>query len=107
MRHLSAALIALVTLGASGLGAGRALATPFEPSIIPDQVLAVGHLDVDALRATQIFAAVGGQAAVDAALDEAPSDLRPVARALAGSLRGISFWRGDEHGAVLVDTRDA
>jgi hypothetical protein len=108
MRHLPAALIALAaSVAAFDLTAGRALATPFEPRTVPDQIQAVGHLDVDALRATQLFAAAGGQAAIDAALDHAPADVRPLARALAGSMRGISFWRGEEHGAVYVQTRDA
>jgi hypothetical protein len=73
-------LLAVVT---ASVGGGLAFATPFEPGSVPDQVQAVGHLDVDALRKTQIFAAVGGQAAIDAALDEAPPGLRPLARSAA------------------------
>ena len=92
MRHVTlAAFIALVTAGPLG---GRAFAAPFEPGTIPEQVQAVGHLDVDALRKTQIFSAVGGQAAIDAVLDDTPSEMRPLARSLARSLRGVSFWRG-------------
>jgi hypothetical protein len=105
MRHVTfCVLLATATLGAGGR---LALATPFEPATIPDQVQAVGHLDVDALRRTQVFAAAGGQAALDAALDEAPPQVRPVARALVGALRGVSFWHGAEHGAVYLETRDA
>jgi hypothetical protein len=105
MRHATfSALIAVATLGA---GTGVALATPFEPAMIPDQVQAVGHLDVDALRRTQLFAAAGGQAALDAALDEAPPKMRPVAHALASALRGVSFWHTGDHGAVYLETRDA
>jgi hypothetical protein len=104
MRHVTLAVfIALVT---SGLGAGRASAAPFEPGTIPQQVEAVGHLDVDALRKTQIFGAVGGQAAIDTALEEAPPELRPLARSLARSVRGVSFWRGSDHGALYLETRD-
>ncbi|HEX3764333.1 MAG TPA: hypothetical protein VHW23_36815, partial [Kofleriaceae bacterium] len=106
MRHVTfSALLAVVGLGAGGR---VALATPFEPATIPDQVDAVGHLDVDALRRTQVFAAAGGQAALDAALEEAPPKVRPVVRALAATLRGVSFWHaGDDHGAVYLETRDA
>lgn len=105
MRHVTfSALLVVATLGAGGR---LALATPFEPKMIPDQVQAVGHLDVDALRRTQLFSAAGGQAAIDAALDEAPPQVRPVARALAATLRGVSFWHSAEHGAVYLQTRDA
>src|SRR5215468_12746624 len=104
MRHVTfSALLAVVGLGAGGR---LALATPFEPRTIPDQVQAVGHLDVDALRKTQIFAAVGGQAAIDAALDEAPPEVQPLARVLAQNLRGVTFWHGGDHGAVYLETRD-
>src|SRR5262245_20723435 len=105
MRHVTfSALLAVVGLGAGGR---LALATPFEPRTIPDQVQAVGHLDVDALRQTQVFAAAGGQAALDAALDKAPPKVQPVARALAATLRGVSFWHAADHGAVYLETRDA
>jgi hypothetical protein len=104
MRHVPlAAFIALATLGFWG---GYAFAAPFEPATVPDQVQVVGHLDVDALRKTQIFVAVGGQAAIDAALDEAPAELRPLAHALARAVRGVSFWRDTDHGAVYVETKD-
>lgn len=101
MRHVTL----LVFLAIAGVGP-RAHATPFEPATVPDQVEAVGHLDVDALRKTQVFAAVGGQKAIDAAIDDAPADLRPLARSVAGTVRGISFWRDTEHGAVYLETRD-
>jgi hypothetical protein len=105
MRHVTfTVLLAVATLGAGGRAA---LATPFEPKMIPDQVQAVAHLDVDALRRTQLFAAAGGQAAIDAALDQAPPQVRPVARALAATLRGVSFWHTADHGAVYLQTRDA
>jgi hypothetical protein len=105
MRHVTfSALIAVATLG---VGGRVALATPFEPAMIPDQVHAVGHLDVDALRRTQLFTAAGGQAALDAALDQAPPKVRPVARALVATLRGVSFWHTADHGAVYLETRDA
>src|SRR5262245_8471772 len=108
MRHLPAALIALASVAAFDLAPGRAAAAPFEPRTIPDQIQVVGHLDIDALRSTQLFTALGGQAAIATALGHhAPAELRPLARALIGSVRGISFWRGDEHGAVYVETRDA
>jgi hypothetical protein len=105
MRHVSfSALLVVATLG---VGGGLAFATPFEPKMIPEQVQAVGHLDVDALRRTQLFSAAGGQAAIDAALEQAPPQVRPVARALAATLRGVSFWHNAEHGAVYLQTRDA
>jgi hypothetical protein len=100
-------LTAFLALVMTSLGGGRAFATPFEPKTVPDQVQAVGHLDVDALRKTQIFAAVGGQTAIDAALDDAPPELRPLARALAGTIRGVTFWRDSEHGALYLETRDS
>jgi hypothetical protein len=102
MRHVTL----LVFLAVAGYGA-RAHATPFDPAVVPEQVEAVGHLDVDALRKTQVFAALGGQKAIDAAIDDAPADLRPLARSLAGTVRGISFWRDTEHGAVYLATRDS
>jgi hypothetical protein len=103
MRHvMPALLLALVT---SGLSRG-AIAAPFEPGTIPDDVEAVGHLDADALRKTQIFAAVGGQTAIDDALDNAPPEVRPLARTLARSIRGVSFWKDGERGAVYLETRD-
>jgi hypothetical protein len=101
MRHLISAFILV-----AGFGTSRAFATPFEPSTIPDQAGAVGHLDMDALRKTQVFTALSGQATIDAALDRAPAELRPLAHAVAAAVRGISFWRGAEHGAVYVETRD-
>jgi hypothetical protein len=105
MRHVPfSALLVVATLG---VGGELAFATPFEPRMIPEQVQAVGHLDVDALRRTQLFAAAGGQAAIDAALEHAPPQVRPVARALAATLRGVSFWHTAEHGAVYLQTRDA
>jgi hypothetical protein len=105
MRHVTlSALFAVATLAAGGRAA---LATPFEPAKIPDQVQAVAHLDVDALRRTQLFTAAGGQAAIDAALDQAPPKVRPVAHALAATLRGVSFWHSADHGAVYLETRDA
>jgi len=105
MRHVT--LSALLAVAGLGAGGRLALATPFEPGTIPEQAQAVGHLDVDALRRTQVFTAAGGQAAIDAALDEAPPKVRPVARALAATLRGVSFWHTDDQGAVYLETRDA
>jgi hypothetical protein len=103
MRHVSfVVLLALIAC----LGIGRAAAAPFEPATVPDQVEAVGHLDVDALRKTQLFATIGGQAAIDAALDDAPQAMRPVIRTLARTVRGVTFWKDSDHGAVFVDTRD-
>jgi hypothetical protein len=105
MRHVTfTVFLALAIWGAAG--GSSAFATPFEPATIPDQVQATGHLDVDALKKTQVFAAVGGQAAIDTALDEAPPELRPLARSLARSIRGVSFWKDGEHGAIYVETRD-
>jgi len=108
MRHVTLALLTLgLALGITiGLPGGRALAAPFQPKSVPDQIQVVGHLDVEALRKTQIFAAAGGQAALDAALEEAPAELRPLARSLARSVRGVSFWRDTEHGALYVETSD-
>jgi hypothetical protein len=96
-----------IALAGAGLGAGRAHATPFEPGTVPDQVQAVGHLDVDALRKTQLFDALGGQSAIEAGLENAPPDVRAVARTLVRGARGVTFWRGAEHGAIYVETRDS
>lgn len=108
MRNVS---LAIATLATMALGAGPVLAAPFEPATIPDTVDVVGHLDVDAVRGTQLFAAIGGQAAIDAAIDEAlddaPAKLRPIARALSRSVRGVSFWHDADHGAVYVEAGDS
>ena len=105
MRHLPlTGLVAAATLAAA---APRARATPFEPATIPAGAQAVGHLDLDALKKTQVFGALGGPAAIDGVLDEAPADLRPLAQSLVRGARGVSFWRGAEHGALYVETRDA
>jgi hypothetical protein len=104
MRHVPLAVF--IALVISGFGGGPASAAPFEPAMIPEKVEAVGHLDVDALRKTQLFAAAGGQSAIDAALDEAPVELRPLARSLTRTVRGVSFWRDTAHGAVYVETTD-
>jgi len=101
MHHVSIA-IALATLSIGGL----AQATPFEPATIPQQAEAAGHLDADALRTTQLFAAMGGQSAFDSSIDELPDDLRPLAAPLLRTLRGVSFWRASDHGALYVETRD-
>src|ERR1041384_5339539 len=101
MRHVTISVLFAVATTTVG---GAAFATPFEPATIPDQVQAVGHLDVDALRKTQIFGAAGGQAALDAALDHAPPQVRPLAHSLMRSARGVSFWRGSEHGALYLET---
>lgn len=104
MRH--AMFVVLFGLVTTGFGS-RAFATPFDPGVIPDQIQAVGHLDVDALRKTEIFAAAGGQAHVDKALDHAPAPLQPLARALVRTVRGVSFWRDSDHGAIYLQTRDS
>lgn len=104
MRHVMPALV-ITFAGLVGVSQA-AYATPFEPGTIPDQVEAVGHLDADALRKTQLFNALGGQSALDDHLDDAPADVRPIARLVARSLRGISFWKDGERGAVYLETRD-
>src|SRR5258706_9131425 len=104
MRHVM--FVVLFGLATTGFGS-RAFATPFDPGVIPDQIQAVGHLDVDALRKTELFAAAGGQAHVDAALDHAPAPFQPLVRALVRTVRGVSFWRDSDHGAIYLQTRDA
>jgi hypothetical protein len=91
----------------SALGVTTAAASPFEPRTIPEQVDGVGHIDVDALRRTQLFGALGGQTAVDAMFDDAPPEVRAIARSLSRSTRAVSFWFDDEHGAMQVATSDA
>jgi hypothetical protein len=104
MRQVTAFTIVAVL---SGFWGGRVFATPFEPATVPEHVDVIGHLDVDALRRTQLFAALGGQAAIDKVLDHAPAEVRPLARALTQSLRGVSFWRDGDHGALYLQTRDS
>lgn len=107
MRNTS---LAVATL-AVALATGRAAAAPFDPATIPETADVVGHLDVDLVRRTQLFTAIGGQAAVDVAVDEAldgaPAKLRPIARSLSRSIRSVSFWRAGDHGAVHVDSGDS
>jgi hypothetical protein len=105
MRQVTAVMLVAVF---SSFWGGRALATPFEPGTVPEHAEVIGHLDVDALRRTQLFSGVGGQAALDKAINNhAPDDVRPLARALAQSLRGVSFWRDGETGAAYLQTRDS
>jgi hypothetical protein len=101
MHHVSIA-IALATLSIGGL----AQATPFEPATIPQHAEAAGHLDADALRTTQLFAALGGQSAFDSSIGKLPDELRPLAAPLLRTLRGVSFWHAGDHGALYVETRD-
>src|SRR5262249_37050850 len=101
MHHVSIA-IAFATLSIGGL----AEATPFEPATIPQQAEAAGHLDADALRTTQLFAALGGQSVFDSSIGKLPDELRPLAAPLMRTLRGVSFWRASDHGALYVETRD-
>ena len=103
MRSISLAF----AVAASALGAGTAAATPFDARTIPEQVDGVGHVDVDALRRTQLFGALGGQAALDVMLDDAPAEVRAIAKSLSRSIRAVSFWYDDEHGALQVATNDA
>lgn len=104
MRHVT--LTGVLAVAIACAVSARAHATPFAPATVPDQVQAVGHLDVDAFRQTQIFAAFGGEAHLDAKLDHAPPELRPVIRGLVRAARGVSFWKDGEHGALYLETRD-
>ncbi len=100
-------LMLLTSFMVAAIAGTSAIATPLEPATVPVDVEVVGHLDADALRQTQLFAALGGQAKIDQAVEHAPADLRSLARQLAGSVRGVTFWgAGDEHGAVHIQTRD-
>lgn len=103
MRSISLAFVLVL----SAFGAKTAAATPFEPRTIPEQVDGIGHVDVDALRRTQLFGALGGQTALDAMLDDAPAEVRAIARSLSRSIRAVSFWYDDEHGALQIATSDA
>jgi hypothetical protein len=103
MRSLSLSLV----IAASALGAGTAAASPLDARTIPEQVDAVGHLDFEALRQTQLFGALGGQGALDALIDEAPAELRAAGKSLSRSIRAVSFWYDDDHGALQVSTSDA
>jgi hypothetical protein len=105
MRHVALASLALAA-GLAGLAGGRASAAPFDPALVPDQVEAAGHLDVDALRRTQIFTAFGGDLAIDAALEDAPPNIRSQVRSLSRLVRGITFWKEGERGAVVIQTGD-
>lgn len=86
--------------------ASTAAATPFEPRTVPEQVDGIGHVDVDAVRRTQLFGALGGQVALDALLDDVPSELRTAAKSLSRSIRAISFWYDNEDGALQIATSD-
>jgi hypothetical protein len=105
MRHVTLNGLVAVAI-ACGVSA-TAHATPFQPATVPDQVQAVGHLDVDALRNTQLFAAAGGESTIVGNIDHAPPELRPVIRAVVRVSRGVSFWKDGEHGALYLETRDA
>lgn len=103
MRQLSLAAAAV----SIALAGGVAAAAPFEARLIPEQAQGVAHLDVEALRRTQLFAAVGGQGAIDKVLKEAPADVRPLADAFIRSVRGVSFWIDGDDSAVLLRVGDS
>ena len=128
MRQVTHVIVIIGWFSWVGLsGSSQAFATPFEPSTVPAHVEAIGHLDVDALRHTQIFALLGGDKAIETAIGEHrlvrkslsgladlakdqaadPTDLRQIARSIAASARGITFWYENDHGAVYLQTRDA
>lgn len=104
MRHVTFTAVFAAAVLAGGSGAAHA--TPFVPATVPEQVQAVGHLDVDALRQTQLFTAVGGETTIVGSLEHTPPELRTVIRALTRAARGVSFWKDGEHGAIYLETRD-
>jgi hypothetical protein len=104
MRHVTLHGVLAVAI-ACAVGT-TAHATPFQPATVPDQVQAVGHVDVDALRNTQLFAAIGGEAHLEGKFDEATPELRQAIHGAVRASRGISFWKDGEHGALYLETRD-
>jgi hypothetical protein len=105
MRHLT--LTGVLAAAVVTCAVSAAHATPFAPATVPDQVQAVGHVDVDALRQTQLYTALGGEEHLVGKLDQAPPELRLAIRQISRSARGVSFWKDGEHGAVYLETRDA
>jgi hypothetical protein len=83
------------------------MAAPFEPATIPDTALAVGHVDVDLARKTNMYAAMEASGALAPRFDGLPPNLKALAPAALDAVRGISFWRGPEHGALYIETGDA
>lgn len=100
-------LISLAFVTAVVAVAAPAAAAPFEPRTVPEEADAIGHVDVEALRRTQLFNALGGQTALDALLDDTPDEYRGIAKSLSRSIRSMSFWYHDSHGVVQVATNDA
>jgi hypothetical protein len=103
MRHVTFYVFFIL---ASGFG-DLAFGAPFDPALVPEQVQVVGHLDVDALRRTQLYAELGGDAAIDPAIADAPAQFRPALRTLSKSIQGVTFWHDGDHGALYVETRSA
>lgn len=102
MRRLSLALVS--TLGLA-LTAPPAVATPFDARRIPAVADAVGHIDVDALKTTQLYARFGSKLAPDEVSKDMPPQLRALVIALVKSARGVSFWMQDtDNGAIYVET---
>ncbi|HEY4240496.1 MAG TPA: hypothetical protein VGM88_11810 [Kofleriaceae bacterium] len=102
MRHL------ILPFAFVGILAVPAVAAPFEPATIPDTALAVGHVDIDLARKTNLYAAVDAAGLTKPhGLDGMPPELAALVPQLTKALRGVSFWRGPEFGALYIETNDA
>lgn len=98
--------VVLFVLACGGQSVGVANARPLDVSRLPSAAEGVGHIDVDALRVTQMFAEVR-KLAGEAKLSSVPEPLQPLATYLLSGTRGVSFWLGaNDTGAVLIEVTD-
>jgi hypothetical protein len=106
-RSLPAALALLVAALALVAAPAPASARPFDASRIPAGVQGVGHVDVDALRKTQLFGADSALANLKRSDMDLPAELRPVVDYLIDGARGLSFWIGkNDSGALVLEVAD-
>lgn len=98
----TAALAATLALPAS------ARATPIDTARIPADADGVGHVDVDALRRTQLHRLLAPKLMTHVSSNHASPATRNLAKALVDSVQSVSFWiTKNDAGAVLIQVPDA
>src|SRR6266545_587644 len=85
----------------------RAFATPFDAARVPADADGVGHLDMDALRATTLHRLVTPKVLNGSQWKEIDARARPLAHTLLDVAQGVTFWLADrDSGALIVQVPD-